>query len=134
MDKPNPCPMCRGSKRLRHERPADIADLVWFSYTEKGECPLCMGTGDERWVTIGPITRRMEFYPIRNDKGRVLAACNWPGCTKWMDITNMIGMEKGQRVVTDFDSRCENGHRMEMHLSMPGAPKFSRGIERRKEV
>lgn len=126
------CPLCVGSGNLRHERPEEISDQVWAGYVgNPPRCPLCQGLGKERFVTVANKTHRVEFFPIRTWKGTVIAACSFPGCTKWLDITNMVGMGKGQRLITDFDSRCPNGHRMEMRLTFPGGRQVSKGIEAR---
>jgi hypothetical protein len=120
-----PCPYCKGTKKFRHERPANVSDKWWFNMVGQAfRCALCKGAGvidrpmDHLIVDTGLIF-------IKTLDNRVMVGCPDGTCQKWVDATDAFNKPRQQRHVgleitpqqkmasvpqRKFEGRCPNGH------------------------
>ena len=128
-----PCPYCKGTKKFRHERPANVSDRWWFKMVGQAfTCPLCRGSGvADRPLDSLVIDSGLIF--IKTLDNLVQVGCPDPSCKLWIDCTeafssrdssNEVGLGKRWNVPTgDFTAKCMAGH----DLTITITPSMGRG-------
>lgn len=129
-----PCPYCKGTKKFRHERPANVSDRWWFSMTgQAGRCALCKGAGVlDRPMDSLVLDTGLIF--IKTLEGRVMVGCPDGSCNKWVDATDAFTGKASSHVgldvvpqpkvasvpVRSFTGKCSNGHDITIDITPTG--------------
>jgi len=130
-----PCPYCKGTKKFRHERPANVSDKWWFNMVgQLYSCPLCKGDGFlERPMDHLIVDTGLLF--IKTLDQRVMVGCTEGNCTKWVDATDafqrpeaprhvgidIVPRQKSANVpIKKFEGKCPNGHDIVIEITPMG--------------
>jgi hypothetical protein len=83
------------------------------------KCPLCQGTGEQKYLILNAQRHAISVHSMNTVSGRILAACNFGGtCTGWIDVTPY--MDRGKITETDTIGTCPLGHALKMGTTVNG--------------